>query len=77
MKLVYHSYSCLFGTFTCNTVQERMERHVYEKTISLWSYFELNKNSFINYLYLPKQEVSVLLIEFKIFNHFISFYFRY
>nr|XP_046916559.1 probable serine/threonine-protein kinase pats1 [Dermatophagoides farinae] len=57
MKLVYHSYSCLFGTFTCNTVQERRSYQVYEKTISLWSYFEMNRANFINYLYLPTLEV--------------------
>lgn len=57
IKLVYHTYSCLFGSFTCNNVQERVVHQVYTKTISIWAYFSLERNSFINYLYIPKQEV--------------------
>uniref|UniRef100_A0A671S6G7 phosphatidylinositol-3,5-bisphosphate 3-phosphatase n=1 Tax=Sinocyclocheilus anshuiensis TaxID=1608454 RepID=A0A671S6G7_9TELE len=37
VKLVQHTYSCLFGTFLCNSVKEREEQRVQEKTCSVWS----------------------------------------
>uniref|UniRef100_A0A3Q2QAH9 phosphatidylinositol-3,5-bisphosphate 3-phosphatase n=1 Tax=Fundulus heteroclitus TaxID=8078 RepID=A0A3Q2QAH9_FUNHE len=37
VKLVQHTYSCLFGTFLCNSGKEREDRHVQERTCSVWS----------------------------------------
>lgn len=48
VKLVHHAYSNLFGTFLCNTKQERMER-VNDNTFSVWGF--LNSSRFKNHLY--------------------------
>lgn len=50
VKLAQHTYSNLFGTFLCNTKQERVE-NVYDKTFSVWRY--LNTPGFKNHLYAP------------------------
>ncbi|KAF5304213.1 hypothetical protein FQR65_LT08020 [Abscondita terminalis] len=48
VKLAQHTYSNLFGTFLCNTKQERVER-VNDSTFSVWSF--LNSPCFRNHLY--------------------------
>lgn len=50
VKLAQHTYSNLFGTFLCNTKQERVER-VNDSTFSVWSF--LNSACFRNHLYAP------------------------
>ncbi len=51
LKLCHHSYSCLFGTFLCDSVVERVIDHIEERTFSLWSYLNKNNREIINYLY--------------------------
>lgn len=55
VKLAQHTYSNLFGTFLCNTKQERVE-HVNDRTFSVWRY--LNTNNFRNHLYTQNGQVS-------------------
>lgn len=55
VKLAQHTYSNLFGTFLCNTKQERVER-VNDNTFSVWSF--LNAPNFRNHLYASLQEVA-------------------
>ncbi|XP_073695711.1 phosphatidylinositol-3,5-bisphosphate 3-phosphatase MTMR3-like isoform X2 [Garra rufa] len=57
VKLVQHTYSCLFGTFLCNSVKEREEQHVQEKTCSVWSLLRPANISFHNILYSPRSEM--------------------
>ncbi|XP_050966050.1 myotubularin-related protein 3 isoform X2 [Labeo rohita] len=56
VKLVQHTYSCLFGTFLCNSVKEREEQRVQEKTCSVWSLLRPANTSFHNILYSPRSE---------------------
>nr|XP_005171779.4 myotubularin-related protein 3-like [Danio rerio]XP_021332390.1 myotubularin-related protein 3-like [Danio rerio] len=56
VKLVQHTYSCLFGTFLCNSVKEREEQRVQEKTCSVWSLLRPANQSFHNILYSPRSE---------------------
>ncbi|XP_026099136.1 myotubularin-related protein 3 isoform X2 [Carassius auratus] len=56
VKLVQHTYSCLFGTFLCNSVKEREERGVREKTCSVWALLRTANTSFHNILYSPRSE---------------------
>ncbi|XP_033221673.1 myotubularin-related protein 3 [Belonocnema kinseyi] len=51
VKLAQHTYSQLFGTFLCNTRQERLRERIQERTYSVWRF--LNSNCFINHLYSP------------------------
>lgn len=50
VKLAQHTYSNLFGTFLCNTQQERA-KNIYGKTFSVWEF--LNAPCFRNHLYAP------------------------
>ncbi|KAM8864943.1 phosphatidylinositol-3,5-bisphosphate 3-phosphatase MTMR3 isoform 3-T3 [Synchiropus picturatus] len=59
VKLVQHTYSCLFGTFLCNSGKEREDRHVQERTCSIWSLLRSANRTLRNMLYSPHSE-SVL-----------------
>ncbi|XP_016313766.1 myotubularin-related protein 4-like [Sinocyclocheilus anshuiensis] len=53
MKLVQHTYSCLYGTFLCNNAKEREARNVYKRTCSIWSLLRNGNKNFQNFLYIP------------------------
>ncbi|XP_076300036.1 phosphatidylinositol-3,5-bisphosphate 3-phosphatase MTMR4 isoform X2 [Lasioglossum baleicum] len=53
-KLAQHAYSQLFGTFLCNTIQERLQLRIKERTFSVWRF--LNSSSFVNHLYSPLEK---------------------
>uniref|UniRef100_A0A1A8P4E8 phosphatidylinositol-3,5-bisphosphate 3-phosphatase n=1 Tax=Nothobranchius pienaari TaxID=704102 RepID=A0A1A8P4E8_9TELE len=50
-----HLYSSLFGTFLCNSEQERGAKEVQAKTVSLWSYINSQPEDFINPFYVDYQ----------------------
>ncbi|XP_062554946.1 myotubularin-related protein 3 isoform X3 [Armigeres subalbatus] len=54
IKLAQHSHSCLFGTFLCNTVKERLENTVPDRTFSVWPF--LSGPMYKNHLYVPNRE---------------------
>ncbi|XP_037936813.1 myotubularin-related protein 3 isoform X2 [Teleopsis dalmanni] len=54
IKLAQHSLSCLFGTFLCNTLKERVENSVFERTFSVWPF--LSGSMYKNPLYMPNKE---------------------
>ncbi|XP_049532953.1 uncharacterized protein LOC125949700 isoform X2 [Anopheles darlingi] len=54
IKLAQHSHSCLFGTFLCNTVKERQENSVPDRTFSVWPF--LSGPIYKNHLYVPNRE---------------------
>ncbi|XP_015221554.2 myotubularin-related protein 3 isoform X2 [Lepisosteus oculatus] len=56
VKLVQHTYSCLFGTFLCNSVKEREDRHIHERTCSVWSLLRPANRAFRNMLYSSHSE---------------------
>lgn len=56
VKLVQHTYSCLFGTFLCNNAKERGEKHTQERTCSVWSLLRAGNKSFKNLLYSSQSE---------------------
>ncbi|KAM4816166.1 LOW QUALITY PROTEIN: phosphatidylinositol-3,5-bisphosphate 3-phosphatase MTMR3-like [Urocitellus parryii] len=56
VKLVQHTYSCLFGTFLCNNAKERGEKHTQE-TCSVWSLLRTGNKAFKNLLYSAQSEV--------------------
>lgn len=47
-RLLYHLYSCQYGTFLYNNEKERVEAHVSEKTRSVWDYFLSRREQFLN-----------------------------
>lgn len=54
IKLAQHSHSCIFGTFLCNTLKERSENAVFERTFSVWAF--LSSSIYKNPLYVPNRE---------------------
>ncbi|XP_041643777.1 myotubularin-related protein 3 isoform X3 [Cheilinus undulatus] len=57
VKLVQHTYSCLFGTFLCNSGKEREDRHVQERTCSVWSLLRPANRTLKNMLYSSHSEI--------------------
>lgn len=69
VKLAAHTYSSLFGTFFCNTMQERVQLRLHETTRDVWTFLRNHPNKFRNLLYQsvdevvwPKTEIRDLLI---------------
>lgn len=57
VKLVQHTYSCLFGTFLFNSGKEREDRHVQERTCSVWSLLRPANRTLRNMLYSSHSEI--------------------
>ena len=47
-RLLYHLYSCQYGTFLYNNEKERVEANARERTHSVWDYFISRKEQFLN-----------------------------
>ncbi|XP_029104914.1 myotubularin-related protein 4 isoform X4 [Scleropages formosus] len=56
VKLVQHTYSCLYGTFLCNNNREREARNIYKRTCSVWSLLRTGNKNFQNFLYIPSHD---------------------
>ncbi|KAL4881294.1 phosphatases II [Aspergillus karnatakaensis] len=54
-RLLYHLYSCQFGTFLFNSEKERVEMKAKERTRSVWDYFLARREQFTN----PKYEADI------------------
>ena len=46
-RLLYHTYSCQYGTFLYNNEHERKQAHVETRTRSVWDYFLARREQFI------------------------------
>jgi hypothetical protein len=64
-RLVYHLYSCQYGTFLSNNEQEKIG--ISKKTRSVWDYFLSRREEFLNKEYTPlkKGEDSYIIPNFK------------
>jgi myotubularin-related protein 3/4 len=54
IKLAQHVHSCLFGTFLCNTMKERVENSIPDRTFSVWPF--VSTAIYKNPLYQPGRE---------------------
>ena len=52
-RLLYHLYSCQYGTFLYNSEKQRADARVKERTSSVWDYFLCRKAEFTNPDYDP------------------------
>ncbi|KAI3536821.1 hypothetical protein CSPX01_10521 [Colletotrichum filicis] len=52
-RLIYHLYSCQYGTFLYNSEKQRHEARASERTSSVWDYFLSRKPEFTNKDYDP------------------------
>uniref|UniRef100_A0A674A1R4 phosphatidylinositol-3,5-bisphosphate 3-phosphatase n=1 Tax=Salmo trutta TaxID=8032 RepID=A0A674A1R4_SALTR len=57
VKLVQHTYSCLYGTFLCNNGREREVRNIYNRTCSVWSLLRTGNKNFQNFLFIPGHDM--------------------
>ncbi len=53
LRLLYHLYSCQYGSFLYDNEQSREEAKVAERTRSVWDYFLSRKEQFLNPKYDP------------------------
>ena len=51
MTVIDHSYSCLFGTFLCNSEQQKVRENIKGKTVSLWSMINSQPANYLNPLF--------------------------
>jgi Myotubularin-like phosphatase domain len=58
-RLLYHLYSCQYGTFLYDNEKARKEANVMGKTRSVWDYFLSRKDSFLNPKYDPVVDDNV------------------
>ena len=47
-RLLYHLYSCQYGTFLYDNEKQRVEEKAKERTRSVWDYFLARKSEFLN-----------------------------
>jgi myotubularin-related protein 6/7/8 len=47
-RLLYHLYSCQYGTFLYNSEKERRDANVQTRTRSVWEYFLARREQFLN-----------------------------
>jgi myotubularin-related protein 6/7/8 len=52
-RLLYHLYSCQYGTFLYNSEKERVDSKAKERTRSVWDYFLSQRQQFTNSKYDP------------------------
>lgn len=54
-RLLYHLYSCQYGTFLFDNEKQRVEARISERTTSVWNYFLSRRKEFTN----PQYEAEV------------------
>jgi myotubularin-related protein 6/7/8 len=47
-RLLYHLYSCQYGTFLYNNEKSRLDARLQERTVSVWAYFLSRRAEFTN-----------------------------
>jgi hypothetical protein len=58
-RLLYHLYSCQYGTFLFDNEKERVDNNAAQRTRSVWDYFTCRKQEFLNPKYDSKVDDSV------------------
>ena len=58
-RLLYHLYSCQYGTFLFDNEKERVEARAAQRTRSVWDYFLCRKEEFTNKEYIDVVDDSV------------------
>ncbi|EFQ94713.1 hypothetical protein CFE70_002291 [Pyrenophora teres f. teres 0-1] len=58
-RLLYHLYSCQYGTFLFDNEKERVDSRAKERTRSVWDYFLCRKQEFMNPKYDPETDDTI------------------
>ncbi|XP_029106811.1 myotubularin-related protein 1b isoform X1 [Scleropages formosus] len=78
ITILDHLYSCLFGTFLYNSEQERVNKEVHGKTVSLWSYMNSQVEDFTNPFYVNyENHVIYPVASLRHLELWVSYYVRW
>ncbi|CAF3377579.1 unnamed protein product [Rotaria socialis] len=56
LKLALHTYTCLYGTFLCNTNRERIDVELETRSLSIWGLLNIKSTQFTNHLFDEKSK---------------------
>ncbi|KAK9447823.1 protein-tyrosine phosphatase-like protein [Limtongia smithiae] len=57
-RMLYHLYSCQYGTFLYNNEKDRVDADVAHRAQSVWDYFVVRKREFVNPRYNPELDAA-------------------
>ncbi|XP_023648320.2 phosphatidylinositol-3,5-bisphosphate 3-phosphatase MTMR2 isoform X1 [Paramormyrops kingsleyae] len=78
ITILDHLYSCLFGTFLCNSEQQRLEEDLPKRTVSLWSYINSQHEEFTNPLYVDyANHVLYPVVSMRHLELWVGYYIRW
>ncbi|XP_077596428.1 phosphatidylinositol-3,5-bisphosphate 3-phosphatase MTMR2 [Stigmatopora nigra] len=78
VTILDHLYSCLFGTFLCNSEQQRFKEEIPKKTVSLWSYINSQVEEFTNPLYVNfSNHVLFPVVSLRHLELWVGYYIRW
>ncbi|KAK1169498.1 myotubularin-related protein 2 isoform X1 [Acipenser oxyrinchus oxyrinchus] len=78
ITILDHLYSCLFGTFLCNSEQQRVKEELQKKTVSLWSYINSQLQEFTNPLYVNySNHVLFPVVSMRHLELWVGYYIRW
>uniref|UniRef100_A0A7N6A839 Phosphatidylinositol-3,5-bisphosphate 3-phosphatase MTMR2 n=1 Tax=Anabas testudineus TaxID=64144 RepID=A0A7N6A839_ANATE len=77
VTILDHLYSCLFGTFLCNSEQQRL-KECYDNYVSLWSYINSQMEDFTNPLYVNySNHVLFPVVSLRHLELWVGYYIRW
>ncbi|KAJ3588972.1 hypothetical protein NHX12_009824 [Muraenolepis orangiensis] len=78
VTILDHLYSCLFGTFLCNSEQQRVTEELPKRTVSLWSYINSQLEDFSNPLYVDySNHVLFPVVSLRHLELWVGYYVRW
>ncbi|XP_031175992.1 myotubularin-related protein 2 isoform X2 [Sander lucioperca] len=78
VTILDHLYSCLFGTFLCNSEQQRLKEEVPKRTVSLWAYINSQLEEFTNPLYVNySNHVLFPVVSLRHLELWVGYYIRW
>uniref|UniRef100_A0A8D3B0S6 Phosphatidylinositol-3,5-bisphosphate 3-phosphatase MTMR2 n=1 Tax=Scophthalmus maximus TaxID=52904 RepID=A0A8D3B0S6_SCOMX len=78
VTILDHLYSCLFGTFLCNSEQQRHKEEIPKRTVSLWSYINSQLEEFTNPLYVNySNHVLFPVVSLRHLELWVGYYIRW
>ncbi|XP_028322187.1 phosphatidylinositol-3,5-bisphosphate 3-phosphatase MTMR2 [Gouania willdenowi] len=78
VTILDHLYSCLFGTFLCNSEQQRLKEDVPKRAVSLWSYINSQLEEFSNPLYVNySNHVLFPVVSLRHLELWVGYYIRW
>ncbi|KAL6098936.1 myotubularin-related protein 2 [Pungitius pungitius] len=78
VTILDHLYSCLFGTFLCNSEQQRLKEEIPKRTVSLWSYVNSQLEEFTNPMYVNySNHVLFPVVSLRHLELWVGYYIRW